>query len=224
VVPLILQAIGHIAFVLSGTNDDQETTSILTNFFCQEDNRISYQNTLVMEQDGVVVGMTILYDGCKARQLDVPIERAAAKKSGDSNYHIPTEPETSGFYLDTLSVSPPCQSKGYGSKFIEAGCDRGRKLGHKRIALLVEIDAAVPVVRAMRVSCRIHQVGSGTGIFPHGKDVVMHQGDAVLQGLHRVRSSAYQSCQTAEWRCAKKGKKAQADYDNFLLGCDFSSL
>jgi hypothetical protein len=55
VVPLILQAIGHIAFVLSGTNDDQETTSILTNFFCQEDNRISYQNTLVMEQDGVVV-------------------------------------------------------------------------------------------------------------------------------------------------------------------------
>ena len=65
VVPLILQAIGHIAFVLSGTNDDHETTSILTNFFCQEDNRISYQNTLVMEQDGVVVGMTILYDGCK---------------------------------------------------------------------------------------------------------------------------------------------------------------
>ena len=84
------------------------------------------------------------YDGCKARQLDVPIERAAAKKSGDSNYHIPTEPETSGFYLDTLSVSPPCQSNGYGSKLIEAGCDRGRKLGPKRIALLVEIDAAVP--------------------------------------------------------------------------------
>lgn len=144
VVPLILQAIGHIAFVLSGTNDDQETTSILTDFFCQEDNRISYQNTLVMEQDGVVVGMTILYEGCKARQLDVPIERAAAKKSGDSNYHIPTEPETSEFYLDTLSVSPPCQRKGYGSKLIEAGCDRGRKLGHDRIALLVEIDAAVP--------------------------------------------------------------------------------
>jgi hypothetical protein len=45
----------------------------LTNFFCQEDDRISYQNTLVMEQDGVVVGMTILYEGCKARQLDVPI-------------------------------------------------------------------------------------------------------------------------------------------------------
>ena len=143
-VPLILQAIGHIAAVLSGTNDDRETTFILTHFFCQEDNRISYQNTLVMEEDGAVVGLIILYDGCKARQLDVPIERAAAKKSGDSNYHIPTEPETCEFYLDTLSVSPRSQRKGYGSQLIEAGCDRGRKLGHKRIALLVEIDAAGP--------------------------------------------------------------------------------
>jgi hypothetical protein len=29
-VPLILQAIGHIAFVLTGTTDEQETASILT--------------------------------------------------------------------------------------------------------------------------------------------------------------------------------------------------
>jgi hypothetical protein len=58
-----------------------------------------------MEQDGVVVGMTILYDGCKARQLDVPIERAAAKKSGDSNYHIPTEPESGSSPLKSLSIS-----------------------------------------------------------------------------------------------------------------------
>jgi ribosomal protein S18 acetylase RimI-like enzyme len=126
-VPLILQAIGHIAFVLSGTTDGKETTSILTDFFCQQDNRLSYQNALVIEEEGVVVGVTILYGGSKARELDAPIERAAAKKSGDSNYHIPNEPETSEFYLDTLSVSPRCQRKGYGSKLIEAGCNRGRK-------------------------------------------------------------------------------------------------
>ena len=48
-VPLILQAIGHIAFVLSGTAEAQETESILKDFFGQEGNRMSYQNTLVME-------------------------------------------------------------------------------------------------------------------------------------------------------------------------------
>jgi ribosomal protein S18 acetylase RimI-like enzyme len=141
-VPLIMEAIGHLAFVLTGTTDSQEAASILSDFFGQKDNRISYQNALAMEEEEELVGVAIFYDGAKARELDVPLERAAAKKSGDSNYCIPTEPEASEFYLDTLSVSPRCQGKGYGSKLIEAGFDRARKLGHHRIALLIEVDNA----------------------------------------------------------------------------------
>ena len=95
--PLILQPIGHIAFVLTGTTNGQEAASILNDFFGQEDNRISYQNALVMEEEGELVGVAIFYDGAKARELDVPLERAAAKKSGVSNYCIPTEPEASEF-------------------------------------------------------------------------------------------------------------------------------
>ena len=90
---------------VTGTTDSQEAASILSDFFGQEDNRISYQNALVMEEEGEVVGVAIFYDGAKARELDVPLERAAAKKSGDSNYSIPTEPEASEFYLDALSVA-----------------------------------------------------------------------------------------------------------------------
>jgi ribosomal protein S18 acetylase RimI-like enzyme len=141
-VPLIVQAIGHIAFVLTGTTDSQEAASILNDFFGQEDNRISYQNALVMEEEGELVGVAIFYDGAKARELDGTLERAAARKSGDSNYSIPTEPEASEFYLDALSVSPRCQGKGYGGQLIQAGCDRARKLGHHRIALLIEVDNA----------------------------------------------------------------------------------
>jgi hypothetical protein len=51
-VPLIMQAIGHIAFLLTGTTDSQEAACILSDFFGQEDNRISYQNALVMEEEG----------------------------------------------------------------------------------------------------------------------------------------------------------------------------
>jgi ribosomal protein S18 acetylase RimI-like enzyme len=150
-VPLILQAIGQIAFVLSGTAEAQETESTLKDFFGQEGNRMSYQNTLVMEEEGEVVGVAIFYDGAKARELDEPLEWAAAKKSGHSDYWIPTEPEASEFYMDTLSVSPGCQGKGYGSLLIEAGCDRARKLGHLRMALLVEVDSA----RAKRLYERV---------------------------------------------------------------------
>jgi ribosomal protein S18 acetylase RimI-like enzyme len=141
-VPLIMEAIGHISFILTGATDSQEAASVLNDFFGQEDNRISYQNALVMEEEGEVVGVAIFYDGAKARELDAPLEGAAAKKSGDSNYSIPTEPEASEFYMDTLSVSPYSQGKGYGRQLIEAGCDRARKLGHHRMALLVEMDHA----------------------------------------------------------------------------------
>jgi GNAT superfamily N-acetyltransferase len=123
-VPLIMQAIGHIALVLTGTTDSHEVACMLSDFIVQKDNRISYQNGLTMEEERELVGVAIFYYGAKARELDLPIERAAARKSGDSNYSIPTEPEASESYLDTISVSPHSQGKGYGSQLIEAGCDR----------------------------------------------------------------------------------------------------
>ena len=141
-VPLILQAIGDIAFVLTGTTNSRETASILEGFFGQEATRISFQNALVIENGGQLLGLAILYDGAKARDLDVPLERAAAQKSGDASYCIPTEAEASEFYLDTLSVCPSCQRRGWGRKLIEAACDRARKLGHSHLALLVDVDNA----------------------------------------------------------------------------------
>ena len=80
------------------------------------------------------------YDGAKARELDKPLEAAAAEKSANPDYRIPTEPDESEFYLDTVSVSSSCRGKGYGSKLIEETCRRGREHGYQRIALLVEVD------------------------------------------------------------------------------------
>jgi GNAT superfamily N-acetyltransferase len=127
--------------------------------------------------------VAIFYDGAKARELDVPLERAAAEKSGDSNYSIPTEPETSEFYLDALSVSPRCQRKGYGSKLIEAGCDRACKLGHHRIALLIEVDnaAAKPLYERLGFCTDYTKRIVGQEYF-HMVEFVMYQGTrAVLQ-------------------------------------------
>ena len=139
-VPLILEAIGSIAFILTGTTERKEAASVLDGFFRQEGNRVSYQNTLVLQEDRQVVGVALLYDGAKARELGVPLERAEAKKSGLPDYRIPTEPDESEFYLDTVSVSPSYQGKGYGRKLVEAVCLRAREQEHRRIALLVDLD------------------------------------------------------------------------------------
>ena len=58
-IPLILEAIGSIAFILTGTTDRKEAASILEDFFRWEGNRVSYQNTLVLEEDGELAGMKV---------------------------------------------------------------------------------------------------------------------------------------------------------------------
>ena len=142
-VPLILQAIGSIAFVLTGTNDREDADRILDGFFRRKDNRVSYQNTLVMEdvknvveRSREVVGVALIYDGSIARALDEPLEKAAIQRSGLSDYRIPTEAEPSEFYLDTISVDPKCQGRGFGRDLIEASCEQARRLGRDRIGLL----------------------------------------------------------------------------------------
>jgi ribosomal protein S18 acetylase RimI-like enzyme len=143
-VPLILNAIGSIAFVLTGTTDRKEAGFILDQFFRQKGNRVSYENALVLEDSSVersrnVVGVALVYDGSVARILDEPLEKAAIQKSGLSDYRIPTEAEPSEFYLDTVSVDPNCQGRGFGRDLIEASCEHARELAHNRIGLLVDI-------------------------------------------------------------------------------------
>jgi ribosomal protein S18 acetylase RimI-like enzyme len=139
-VPLIMQAIGEIAYILSGTPDPEETATILDRWFVRGANRISFENTLVLEEEGEVVGLVISYDGAKARAFDKPIEKAASLRSGDLDYWIPLEAEESEFYLDTVSVSPKCQGRGYGSKLIETACDWAATLGAIQAGLVVEVE------------------------------------------------------------------------------------
>jgi ribosomal protein S18 acetylase RimI-like enzyme len=134
-VPLIVEAIGSIALVLTGTQVLREAILILEQFFQEPANRISYENTLVLEDSEAtagplrkIVGVTVSYDGSVARKLDEPLEKAASLQSGLSDYQIPTEAEPDEFYLDTVSVDPSCQGRGF-----------GRRSGHNRIGLLVDV-------------------------------------------------------------------------------------
>src|SRR5690349_465646 len=122
---LIVEAIGSIALVLTGTKVLVEAESILERFFREAANRVSYENTLVLEepeanigQDRRIVGVAVSYDGRVARKLDEPLERAASLKSGSPDYLIPTEAEPDEFYLDTVSVDRACQGRGFGRQLI----------------------------------------------------------------------------------------------------------
>ena len=143
--PLILEAIGSIAYVLTGTEILADAMAILERFFQEKDNRVSYENTLVLEEldasveDRRILGVAISYDGLAARKLDEPLEEAAKVQSGFSEYRIPTEAEPNEDYLDTVSVNRNYQGRGIGRQLIEAVCEQGRQLGRNRVGLLVDV-------------------------------------------------------------------------------------
>jgi ribosomal protein S18 acetylase RimI-like enzyme len=170
-VPLIVEAIGSIALVLTGTQVLREAILILEQFFREPANRISYENTLVLEDSEAtagplrkIVGVTVSYDGSVARNLDEPLEKAASLQSGLFDYQIPTEGEPDEFYLDTVSVDPSCQGRGFGRQLIEAVYERGRRSGHNRIGLLVDVvnPAAMRLYERLqfRVDKRRHLAGA----------------------------------------------------------------
>jgi hypothetical protein len=65
-VPLIMQAIGDIAFVLTGTTDSQEAASILNDFRTGgQPHQLS--KCAGVGKEGEPVGVAIFYDGAKAR-------------------------------------------------------------------------------------------------------------------------------------------------------------
>jgi hypothetical protein len=77
-VPLILQAIGSIAFVLSGTKDLPEARVILERFFRETSNRISYENTLLLQEPGTT-------DPPARKKLGVASDTMATRPGNSTN-------------------------------------------------------------------------------------------------------------------------------------------
>jgi ribosomal protein S18 acetylase RimI-like enzyme len=156
-IPLIIQAIGVIAMSLTGTNNLAEASAILECWFGRKKNRHSFENTLVADEAGVLAGLVVAYDGGRARELDEPLERAAASLLGTTEYRISIESEPGEFYLDAVSVHPNFQGRGLGRQLIDAVCALAQQQGRDRIGLLVETKN----LRAQRLYERLGFVEAG---------------------------------------------------------------
>ncbi|PQP85307.1 GNAT family N-acetyltransferase [Paenibacillus sp. PCH8] len=139
VIPLLYQAIGDIAYALAGEANHDKAMEILKQFYMQAGNRISYRHVTVMEQDGLIAGILVAYDGGEADRLDQPILDRAGR-SQDEKYVLVKETRPGEYYLDTLSVSEAYQGQGIGRALMAAFEEQGRDLGHLQVSLIVERD------------------------------------------------------------------------------------
>ncbi|MGQ8874100.1 GNAT family N-acetyltransferase [Paenibacillus sp. TSA_86.1] len=139
IIPLLVQAIGDIAYALAGESDHEQAMHILREFITQENNRISYQNITVMELDGQIAGMLVAYAGDDVERLDQPLLNRSGRDE-DEKYALVKETRPGEYYLDTLSVSEVYQGQGIGRALMAAFEQQGRELGHTQVALIVEQD------------------------------------------------------------------------------------
>lgn len=135
-VPLLLQAMGELASKLTHTKDQETINHIFKHFFQQPGNQYSYENTLVFEEAGKVLGSLTAYDGAKLIELRKPFLAYLNLHAMDN--HLDAETQSGEFYLDSISVDASTQGKGIGKQLIKAGIALGLQLGHRNIGLLVE--------------------------------------------------------------------------------------
>lgn len=97
----------------------------------------SYENTVLAEIDGKVVGAMCAYDGAHYQRLKQPIVDALGSNSGFAGL---METEAGEFYLDSVGVLPEYRGRGIASLLFEAQCGRAASLGHKVAGLIVDKD------------------------------------------------------------------------------------
>lgn len=137
VAPLLYNALHEIAEKITGSTVEAKVILGLETWFVKENNRLSYENCLVAEQGGKVVGVIVVYHGSDAEQLDAPILHYLRELHEDESITLEKEAELDEYYIDTLSVSSMCSGRGIGSKLIDAAELHATEKGMKKSPYLL---------------------------------------------------------------------------------------
>lgn len=137
IAPLIYDAIGDIAFRITGENNIEKMFSKLEQLITQEDNRHSYLNTFVAANDDEILGIAVLYDGKTGNALDRQLEKTTFEKYG-TEIKIDVEAYDEEFYIDTVCIDKAYRGKGIGTALLSFAEEEGKRRGYKLLSLNVE--------------------------------------------------------------------------------------
>lgn len=131
VTPLILSA----ALSVFTSFEIGDEALICDYLYQQDNNKFSYQNTLVFRDHGNIIGMVIIYQANLEKELASSQEALLLNKyhkvvSVENNESLPNS-----YYIDTLAVSPDYRNQQYGTKILTA-----LQKKYQTLSLLVDID------------------------------------------------------------------------------------
>lgn len=135
--PLIYEAIGDVAHTLTGTTEANEAIRVMSQFFSQSGNRLSYENAVIAMDEETPMGLALFYHGSQTEKLDRPFVEYVERVTGKAP-HLAKEARDDEFYLDTVVVRGEYRGKGIGKVLLRAFEKESERRGHEKIALLVE--------------------------------------------------------------------------------------
>lgn len=137
IAPLIYEAIGDIAFRLTGEENLDRMINKLETLIKHTNNRHSYQFTYVAHKDDLILGIVVLYDGATGFELDRSLE-AFIKEHYAQDVKIDVEAHPDEFYIDTICVASNARGHGIGTLLLKFAEEEGKRQGYSHLSLNVE--------------------------------------------------------------------------------------
>lgn len=145
---IIAMAIGDEAGLRNYCGD--EYISVLRAVACAEATQYSYENVLIAESKGVVMGGVVGYDGAHLMAL----RRGTLAIIEEHTGRVPMivdETEAGEYYLDSVGVYPQFRGMGVGLKLVKAFVEQAFAKGAERVGLIVDIQNP----NAERLYCKL---------------------------------------------------------------------
>lgn len=137
-IELLNLAMDDIAFALSGTTDKLKSNEILTSFFVQDINRLSYKNVYVFKHEKDIVAAICAYYGGDANSLDAPILEHLKKFNPAAK--VEKECLEDEFYIDSIAVDERFRGQGIAGKLIKFIFEVAKLKEYEKVSLIVDQD------------------------------------------------------------------------------------
>lgn len=137
--PIMLLAMEEIVYYFLGETNKEKAIAFLEEHISKTSNQYSYENIIVAEENGVILGQLCLYPGSELEQLRTPI-LAHLEREYNNLLELEKETQEGEIYLDTLAVSPTAQGKGIGKMLLLYAIDYYVTVRKQTLGLLVDKD------------------------------------------------------------------------------------
>lgn len=152
-------AMEDILYKFIGEKNEEKAMNLLLLFVEGKGNQYAFENCIVAEENGEVVGSINIYDGAELENLRAPVvEYIKSHFSPDFNPEKETGPGE--FYIDSFGVNKDQQGKGIGTKLLQYVIDEYVTKNNQTLGLLVDEDN--PMAKKLYLKLGFKVVGKKT--------------------------------------------------------------